>query len=250
MALLRAQALTKRFGGMVVVNDVSLSLAEGEVLGVIGPNGAGKTTTFNLLSGLLSPDAGRVFLSEQDVTGLRPHRRCRLGLGRTFQIVQPFPDMTVLENVMLGTLFGSAVRLRPDQTRRKAEELCDFVGLAGKAGHSPGSLTVAELKRMEMARSLGTSPRVLLLDEPMQGLTMVEAREAVGMVKAVRDRFGASVLIIEHVMHTVRDLCDRVIVMHHGNILAEGRYDAVATDPEVIEAYLGKSETETEVTSA
>ncbi len=242
MVLLRAEGLTKRFGGMTAVDGFSFHLREGEILGIIGPNGAGKTTVFNLLSGLLVPDAGRVFFEERDITGLRPYQRCRLGFGRTFQIVQPFPQMSVLENVVVSALFGRRGRFGAAEARHRALELCRLVGLEPKADHSPGSLTVAELKRMEVARSLGSEPKVLLLDEPMQGLTVVEAREAVKLVRSIRDLFGVSVLIIEHVMHAVRDLCERVIVMHYGTILAQGLYDEVAADREVVRAYLGEDD--------
>lgn len=238
MALLEVEALTKRFSGLVAVDRLSFRVEPGEIVGLIGPNGAGKTTTFNLICGLLRPDGGRVLFRSRDVTRWPPHLRCHIGMGRTFQIVQPFDGLTVVENVMVGCCFG-AERLPPARARQKALELCRLVGLGGQEDRVPGDLTLADQKKLEVARALAASPRLLLLDEVMQGLTAVESREACQVVRRVREA-GVTVLLIEHVMSTVRDLCDRVVVMHYGRKLVEGTYAEVSSHPEVLAAYLGE----------
>ncbi|HEY3314647.1 MAG TPA: ABC transporter ATP-binding protein [Bacillota bacterium] len=239
--LLAAEALGKRFGGLTAVDGLSFTADEGEILGLIGPNGAGKTTTFNLISGVYPLDSGRLFLGDRDITRLGPHQRCHCGIGRTFQVVQPFEEMTVEENVMIGAIFGRPRPLPQGRAREEARRLLDLVGLASKAGQVTRQLNAVELKRLEMARALAPSPRLLLLDEVMEGLTQAEAAEAITLVRKIRD-LGVTVLVIEHVMSTVRDVCDRVIVMHYGRQLAAGTYTEVARDPAVIEAYLGEKD--------
>lgn len=238
MSLLRLQKLTKTFGGLVAVADLELAVEEGEILAMIGPNGAGKSTTFNLISGLLAPDEGTIVFDGRDVTGLPPNVRAHLGIGRTFQVMQPFHDMTVRENVMVGELFGHSVPKTLRAAQRDAEEICRLVGLEHLMGRDVLGLGVADLKRLEIARALATHPRLLLLDEVMAGLTPTEAQQAIAVIRAIRDR-GVTVLLIDHVMSSVRDLAERVAVLNFGRKIAEGTFEQVARDPAVIEAYLG-----------
>jgi branched-chain amino acid transport system ATP-binding protein len=246
-SVLDVSKLTKRFGGLVAVNDVGFLLQAGEILAVIGPNGAGKTTLLNLLSGVYRPDAGSVVLDGEDVTQRNPEDRCQRGLGRAFQIAQPFMEMTVLENVAVGAMFGAGLGF--SDAIRKAEETLELTGLHTRRNEPAHNLSLLEDKRLEMARAIATAPKVLLLDEVMAGLRPAEAREAVALVKRVRDS-GMSVLFIEHVMPVVRDLADRVIVMDYGEKIAEGTYTQVISNPRVIEAYLGKDDLEERTNSA
>jgi len=240
--LLRARGLSKRFGGLAAVSDVSFDVHAGEIFAIIGPNGAGKTTTLNLVSGLLAPTGGTLELQGVDITTLTTHARCHLGLGRAFQVVQPFPEMTVEENVLVGAQFGSR-RVSSAEAHERAEAALDRTGLTGMRDHPVEDLNLLQEKRLEIARALATQPSVLLLDEVMAGLRPAEARLAVELVKSVRDE-GVTVVFIEHVMPVVRDLADRVLVMDHGAELAVGSYAEVTADPRVIEAYLGVDDDE------
>ena len=235
--VLSVAGLVKRFGGLTAVDDVGFDVARGEIFAIIGPNGAGKTTLLNLISGLLAPSAGAVTLHGRDVTRLGTAERCRLGLGRAFQVVQPFPEMTVRENVLVGALFG-----KPDVRRREAERRADealaLVGLDRRADDDAEDLTLMQEKRLEIARALATQPTVLLLDEVMAGLRPGEAREAVALIHRLREA-GLTIVFIEHVMPVVRDLADRVLVVNYGKVLTSGSYADVTRDPRVIEAYLG-----------
>ena len=239
MTLLALDALTKAFGGLVAVSDLSIEVRTGEIFAMIGPNGAGKSTTFNLISGLFAPDAGRIVFDGADITATKPHHRSHLGIGRTFQLMQPFHDMTVIENVMVGELFGHAVPKSLDAARKDAEAVCELAGIHHLAARDVTGLGVADLKRLEVARALATHPRLLLLDEVMAGLTPTEARQAIAMIKQIRDS-GITVLLIDHVMSSVRDLADRVAVLNFGRKIAEGSFGEVARDHDVIEAYLGE----------
>ncbi|WP_205747022.1 ABC transporter ATP-binding protein [Deinococcus sp. KSM4-11] len=235
--VLRAEGLGKRFGGLQAVQDVSFTQRRGEVLAIIGPNGAGKTTLLNLLSGVYRPSAGRLHLLGQDVTDSPIEHRCHLGLGRAFQIVRPFPDMTVHENVTVGALFGTPGTRLAD-ARGQAWSLLELTGLAPHAEKAAHELTLLQDKRLEVARALATRPQVLLLDEVMAGLRPAESQEAVQLIRSVRDS-GVSVLFIEHIMPVVRDLADRVVVMDQGRVIAQGTYREVTADPQVVSAYLG-----------
>lgn len=241
MSLLVLTAVTKAFGGLVAVNDLSLTVEPGEIVAIIGPNGAGKSTTFNLISGLLAPDQGTIHFAGTDITRMPPPERAHRGIGRTFQVMQPFHDMTVLENVMVGELFGHAVPKTLAAGRRDAEAICEQLGLAHLAHHPVTALGVVHLKRLEMARAMATHPRLLLLDEAMAGLTPTEAHQAIATVRQVRDT-GVTVVLIDHVMSSVRDLADRVAVLNFGRLIAAGSFAAVAAQPTVIEAYLGVEE--------
>ena len=241
MSLLVLDTLTKSFGGLSAVDDLSLAVRAGEIFALIGPNGAGKSTTFNLISGLLAPDRGRIFFDGADITRTPPHSRAHLGVGRTFQLMQPFHDMTVRENVMVGELFGHTVPKSLPAARRDAEEICELVGLGHLLDRGVTALGLADLKRLEIARALATHPRLLLLDEVMAGLTPTEARQAVASIQGIRAR-GVTILLIDHVMSSVRDLAERVAVLNFGRKIAEGTFETVAHDPAVIEAYLGQDE--------
>ena len=227
-------------GGLDIVSDLSLSAGPGEAVLIHGPNGAGKTTTFNLVSGLLQPTAGSIRLNGTDLAGKLPDVRCHLGLGRAFQVVQPFPEMTVAENVNVGALFG-----QPGTTAVEAEALTRDALMTSGLWHlrdTPAEdLTLMQEKRLEIARALATRPLILLLDEVMAGLRPGEAREAIDLVRRIRDT-GVTVIFIEHVMPVVKDLADRVIVMDYGRMIAEGSYAEVTANPAVIEAYLGTDE--------
>lgn len=239
-AHLRIESVTKRFGGLVALKDVSFALNKGELLGLIGPNGSGKTTLINVITGIYRPEGGRIFLNGSEITGLKPYRICRMGIGRTYQIPRLFSAMTALDNVVVGAIFGKDRKADLGEMRRKAAELLDFVDFPKlRRDELAGRLTLMESKKLELARALATDPEILLADEPLGGLNPVEIDEAVELIKRIRDS-GKTVLIIEHVMRAIMKLAERIVVLSHGAKIAEGEPKEIANDEKVIEAYLGE----------
>jgi len=243
--ILRAEQVAKRFGGLKAVDGVDLELAEHEILGVIGPNGAGKTTLFSLIAGSIPPTAGTVRLGDRVISGLPAHRAVHAGVVRTHQIVRPFGNLTVLENVMVGATYG---KRGPVRARERALEVMEFVGLDDRASALPANLTLAGRKRLELARALATEPRVLLLDEVIAGVNPAEALQMAELIRNVRKSRGLSIIMIEHVMPAVMSLSDRVIVLDAGKKISEGKPQEVVRDPKVIAAYLGESAVKTPAT--
>lgn len=235
-AILTVDHLTKRFGGLIAVNDVSFELQEGEILGVIGPNGAGKTTLFNLISGAIKSDQGHVTFDGHRTEQMPPHEIADLGLVRTFQVVKPFGGLTVLENVMAGAFLRRSDAFAAE---KHARAMLDRIGLMEFANRRAKGLTLASRKRLELARALATDPTVLLLDEVLAGLTPTEGVEMIQVVRSIRDG-GISILIIEHVMAAIMALSDRIAVIHHGELLAISEPESIVNNPKVVQAYLGE----------
>jgi len=238
VAVLEVRHLAKRFGGLWALRDVSFSVSEGEILGVIGPNGAGKSTLVNLITGHARPTTGQVLIGGQDVTGQRPWVIAHDRVARTFQIVKPFRGLTVRENVAIGAMHGNERDRSVRDALATADELLDLVGIAKHADAAPTQLSVADARRLELAKALATRPRLLLIDEVMAGLRHHEIESAVELIHRLRDS-GITIVAVEHVMKAIVSVSDRILVLHHGSILALGSPRDVLSDPRVIEAYLG-----------
>jgi branched-chain amino acid transport system ATP-binding protein len=236
VALLEVERLSKGFGGVLAVSDVSFTIDAGELLGIMGPNGSGKTTLFNLIAGALRPDRGRVRLRGHDIAGLAPHRVCGRGIGRTFQLVRPFAGLSALDNVLVGCLYGR--RRSAATAEADAERLLDLVGLEGRGAAPAAALTLMERKRLELARALATGPELLLLDEFMAGLNPAETAAAMALVRRLVAE-GLTVLMVEHIVWALMDLAKRIIVLSAGEKIADGPPAAVAADPQVVDVYLG-----------
>jgi branched-chain amino acid transport system ATP-binding protein len=237
-ALLELSGVSRRFGGLRALSDIDLAVERGEVVGLIGPNGAGKTTLVNVVSGVHRASAGRVRFDGEDVTRLRPFQAARRGIARTFQIVQPFPAMTVLENVTAAALFAGGEGSIAE-ARSQAREHLEFVGLAAVADQPAAQLTLAMRKRLELAKSLAMRPKLLLLDEVNAGLNSVEMDAALGLIRGIAAR-GVTIVIIEHLMKVVLSLCSRIVVLHHGELIAAGAPAEIVQDERVVQAYLGR----------
>ena len=238
MRVLEGQGVTKWFGGRKAVDNVDFDVEQGEILGLIGPNGAGKTTLFNLISGAIPLDSGVITYEGKKISGLKPFSICYMGLGRTFQTAKNFPDLTVYEIVLMGATFGKK-RIPEREAEEIARRVLDFVGLSDSAGKSMKDITLAFQKRVEVARALATRPDLLMLDEMMAGLNPTEVTEAMELVRRIRDR-GITIVMIEHVMKAIMSMCDRILVLHHGQKIAEGTPEEIAASPVVIEVYLGE----------
>jgi branched-chain amino acid transport system ATP-binding protein len=237
MAILEGRNLTKYFGALAAINSVDFSVENGEILGMIGPNGAGKSTLFNVIMGVYKPDRGEVLLKGSTISGLKPHKICRMGVAKTSQIVQPFTQMTVLENVLVGGLHGKNLSLT--NAAREAEEILEFVGLGGLKEMASGSITVPDRRRLELARAIATGAEIILLDENMAGLNPTEIEEVLKLLREIRNQ-GKTLIVVEHIMRVVMGISDRIVVLNYGEKIAEGTPSEVANNKQVIEAYLGE----------
>ncbi len=240
MVILEGKNITKRFAGLLAVSQVDFSLKQGEILGLIGPNGAGKTTLVNIIAGVYTPSDGETFFKGKRISGKKPYQIGRMGVSRTFQVVKPFPGMTVKENTAVGAMYGAGGKNKTvKQALQKAEEILEFVGLANQMNKGADQLGVASRKRLEMAKALAMEPELVLFDEVMAGLNFGEIDLAVELIKKIRES-GVSILIIEHVMRAIKSVCDRLFVLHHGEKIADGTVEDVLNDETVIKAYLGR----------
>lgn len=236
--MLDLRDVSVHFDGLSALDGISFSVKAGEILGMIGPNGSGKSTAFNVITGTLRSYEGRVIFNGEDVTGLAAHRIARKGIARTFQVVRPFPQLTALENVLVGRLYGREGARRTEAATAEARDVLERVGLADKAAVKAQTLTIFERKSLELGRALASRPRLMLLDEFMAGIATQEIPRAVNLIQAIRDS-GVTIVIVEHIIKAITGLCDRVIVLEAGRKLAEGSVQQVVNDPDVVKAYLG-----------
>jgi len=239
MAFLEVDNLSKSFGGLQVLTNIEFKLDQGEILGLIGPNGSGKTTLFNLITGFLKPNTGKIIFEGKDVTNAQSYHVCQVGIARTFQLVKPFAHMTALQNVMVGRMYGRKPAQSLKEARVESEEILESIGLGVKKSNVAHSLTLSDRKRLELAKALATRPKLLLIDEMMAGLNLTETEDAIRIIKKIRDS-GITLMVVEHVMRAVLGISDRIIVLNAGEKIAEGAPQEIMRDKGVIEAYLGK----------
>jgi branched-chain amino acid transport system ATP-binding protein len=239
MPILEGKGVTRYFGGLAALLNVDFHVEEGEVLGLIGPNGAGKTTLFNVISAAIPAMSGVIRFKGEEITGLKPYKICRMGIARTFQTIKIFPNMAVIDNVILGSFFGTGNGISSEEALKQASEDLDFVGLSSVKEMPAKDLTLANQKRLEVARALATQPEVILLDEIMEGLNATEVERAMDLVKRIQSK-GITVIMIEHVMQAIMNVCERIVVLHHGQKIAEGTPKEIASSKKVIEVYLGE----------
>ena len=237
MSILELSGVSRRFGGLDALAEVNLSVQPGEIVGLIGPNGAGKTTLVNVVTGVYKPSSGSIHFNGSKIDGLKPYQISRIGVARTFQVVQPFPEMSVLENVMAPAIYAAGLK-NIEEAREKALEKIEFVGLGAEVQTMAFQLTLASRKRLELAKSLAMNPRILLLDEVNAGLNPAEIDKALELIRTIAAS-GVTIIIIEHLMKVVMSLCNRIVVLHHGALIAEGTPKEITTDPRVVQAYLG-----------
>lgn len=239
MAFLKVENLSKSFGGLQVLSNVNFEVHQGEILGLIGPNGSGKTTLFNLITGFLKPNIGKIIFEGKDITSAQNHHVCQVGIARTFQLVKPFAHMTALQNVVVGRMYGRKPAQNLREAHAESEEILGSIGLVTKKDNIAHSLTLSDRKRLELAKALATRPKLLLVDEMMAGLNLTETEEAIRIIKKIRDS-GVTLMVVEHVMKAVLGISDRIMVLNAGEKIAEGAPQEIMRDKGVIEAYLGK----------
>ncbi|MCJ7832761.1 MAG: ABC transporter ATP-binding protein [Deltaproteobacteria bacterium] len=240
--LLEVKELSRNFGGLQAISEISFKVFPGQIVGLIGPNGAGKTTLFALLSGFLSPSGGEIQFLKSSIGGMRPDRICHLGMARTFQVVRPFPEMTVFENVKVAAIFGKLSKRPPSVADQEVQEILESTGLFSQAGRLASSLSLPERKRLEVARTLATKPKLLLLDEVLAGLNPREVEEAIPLIRSLNNQMKISILMIEHNLRAIMGICDRLLVINFGQLIFDGLPTDAVENPEVIQAYLGEKE--------